>query len=425
MTGKREDRNPWAWIPSLYFAEGLPYSIIMFASVAMFKLLDVPIEDIALFTSLLGLPWVIKPLWSPFVDIFRKKRWWIISMQLIIAIALIAVSFAVKSDGFFIHCLIVMMVMAFASATHDISADGFYMIALREKQQALFVGIRSTFYRISMITGQGLIVILAGYLGRRYFGDDKAGAWSVAIMAAGILFFVIALYHNFILPRPCGDKPVSRGRSPWGEFAVTFAEFFSKPGIISAVAFMLLFRLGEAQLVKIATPFLLDDRLNGGLGISEESYGLIYGTIGVIALLAGGILGGIAISKGGLRKWILPMFLALNLPNIVYIYMAFCQPENIYLIGSCVVIEQLGYGFGFTSYMLFLIMFCDGNNKTAHYAIATGIMALGMMLPGMASGFVKVYLGYTWFFVWVLVCAIPGFFIIRHVRIPDDFGIKG
>ncbi|MCD7962768.1 MAG: MFS transporter [Rikenellaceae bacterium] len=424
MIKNKEYTKPWKWVPTLYYAEGLPYSVVMFTSVVMYGLLGIPNSTIAFYTSLLSLPWVLKPLWSPFVDIYRTKRWWIISMQFIIAALLFCVAGVIKTEYFFAVSMGLLMLIACASATHDISADGFYMIALKQKDQSLFVGIRSTFYRAAMITGQGLIIILAGFLARKYFDGDMHSAWAVSFLAVAILFLLIVSYHTFILPEPKADKPVRRGKSPWGEFLETFVTFFKKQGIIPAVSFILLFRLGEAQLVKIAPLFLLASRDTGGLGVTPEFQGLIYGTVGVIALLVGGIAGGVVISRGGLKKWIVPMFFFLNVPNLLYVYMSYFQPENPYIIGSCVALEQLGYGFGFTSYMLFLIMFCDGENKTAHYAIATGIMALGMMIPGSVSGFIQESWGYFMFFVWVLICAVPGFFIIRNLNISADYGVK-
>jgi len=427
MSGKKtlqQGRNPWTWIPTLYFAEGLPYVVVMSASVAMFKLLGISNSDIAFYTSWLYLPWVIKPLWSPLVDMFKRKRWWIVTMQLVIGCALAAIGLSLPGPDFFRYSLIFLWLMAFSSATHDIAADGFYMIALSEKNQSFFVGIRNTFYRLASVTGQGLIVVLAGFLARPTMLGDKQQAWAITFGVLAIVFLAIAFYHSRMLPCPDSDITVRDSENPFKAFLDTFVSFFKKPGILAALAFMLLFRLAEAQLVKMASPFLLDAREAGGLALSAETYGIIYGTIGVIALTIGGILGGILISRKGLKFWLWPMVLSINLPNIVYIYMAYAQPGSLWIIGSCVTIEQFGYGFGYTAYMLYLIMFSNGSHKTAHYAICTGIMALGMMIPGMFSGDIQEAVGYGSFFIWVLVCTIPSFIAAGFLSIPKEFGRK-
>ena len=382
MTTKK---SPWNWIPSLYFAEGLPYVAVMTLSVIMYKRLDVSNTDIALYTSWLYFPWVIKPLWSPFVDLIKTKRWWIWIMQVLIGGGMAGIAFVLPGDFFFQATLAFFWVMAFCSATHDIAADGFYMLGLNEEQQAFFIGIRNTCYRIAMITGQGLLVMLAGWL------EKSTGhipmAWSLVFFVMAGIFIALALWHKFILPKPSSDKQRSGVtiHSIWKEFVQTFSSFFSKKGIIPALLFMLTYRLGESQLVKLASPFLLDQPEKGGLGLSTGQVGFVYGTIGVIALLLGGIAGGIAISKHGLKRWIWPMALAISLPNLVYLYLAYAQTDNFAIINTCVAIEQFGYGFGFTGYTMYLMLFAEGEYKTSHYAISTGFMALGMMVPGMIS----------------------------------------
>ena len=356
MTTKK---SPWNWIPTLYFAEGLPYVAVMTLSVIMYKRLDVSNTDIALYTSWLYFPWVIKPLWSPFVDLIKTKRWWIWIMQVLIGGGMAGIAFVLPGDFFFQATLAFFWVMAFCSATHDIAADGFYMLGLNEEQQAFFIGIRNTCYRIAMITGQGLLVMLAGWL------EKSTGhipmAWSLVFFVMAGIFIALALWHKFILPKPSSDKQRSGVtiHSIWKEFVQTFSSFFSKKGIIPALLFMLTYRLGESQLVKLASPFLLDQPEKGGLGLSTGQVGFVYGTIGVIALLLGGIAGGIAISKHGLKRWIWPMALAISLPNLVYLYLAYAQTDNFAIINTCVAIEQFGYGFGFTGYTMYLMLFPD------------------------------------------------------------------
>ncbi|MGQ1890073.1 MFS transporter [Thermophagus sp. OGC60D27] len=608
----KNNRSPWSWVPTLYFAQGIPYVIVMTVSVIMYKRLGISNADIALYTSWLYLPWVIKPLWSPVVDLLKTKRWWIVIMQLLVGAGLAGVALTIPAPGFFRYTLAFFWLLAFSSATHDIAADGFYMLALDEHKQALFIGIRSTFYRIAMITGQGLLIILAGFFEtstglppvafsvhaqpdlppriersdfdqpadssklafiltgeelhiptqkataetidslklwaseqnlangfvmpaveitttketgwwtnhisgplkaqlKALFGRHEAEgpalhpgnvgligvrltkapnedeevvlntgfrrgdesislvqgerivmnhtnwnktawmvvqldpklqghstawfegrsgkiplAWSLTFVILTVLFLVFFVYHRFILPRPASDKPAVQENDEglFQEFFITFKSFFRKKNIGSALAFLLLFRLGESQLVKLASPFMLDAREIGGLGLTTGDVGLIYGTIGILALTLGGILGGWVASRNGLKYWIWPMALAMNLPNLVYVYLSYAMPQNMWLISASVAVEQFGYGFGFTAYMLYMIYFAAGSHKTAHYAICTGLMALGMMIPGMISGWIQEIVGYHNFFIWVLICTIPGFIVIKFLKIDPHFGIK-
>jgi PAT family beta-lactamase induction signal transducer AmpG len=585
---KREKlTNPWKWIPSLYFAEGLPYVIVITVSIIMYKRLGISNADIALYTSWLYLPWVIKPLWSPIIDIFQTKRFWITTMQLIIGAGMAGVAFTIPLPDFFQFTLAFFWLLAFSSATHDIAADGFYMLSLSESQQSFFVGIRSTFYRLAMIAGQGLLVILAGFLettfsvgpaefkvltrpdlffqqslqldsteikplagklrivasppileiGTRPITKDVANfyknfghkfnimngfsqellsesdtvtsnelvgnigilklhlskkpddgddyfvklnsvtgnpsvsiieghslkftsknwnkpafvviqidpnlqhkveaafvansekvpiAWTFTFVIVALLFVIFFAYHNFFLPKPAIDKSVVRSQrsDSLNEFFRAFIRFFEKQKILIVIGFLLLYRLGESQLVKMASPFMLDGREIGGLGLSTSEVGFIYGTIGIIALILGGIIGGILISKRGLKKWLWWMLIAINVPNLVYVYLSFFQPASLLLINACVALEQFGYGFGFTAYLMYMIYISDGEYKTSHYAIATGFMALGMMIPGMFSGFIQEAIGYKYFFVWVVIATIPSFIIAKYIPLDSKFGMK-
>jgi PAT family beta-lactamase induction signal transducer AmpG len=421
---KITSRPPWAWIPSLYFAEGLPYVLVMTVSVIMYKRLDISNTDIALYTSWLYLPWVIKPFWSPLVDILRTKRFWIISMQLLIGGALAGVAFTLPFGNFFQYSLAFFWLMAFSSATHDIAADGFYMLGLSQGNQAFFVGIRNTFYRLAMLAGQGPLVILAGYLENS--GDSVPAAWSMAFFIFAGLFLAFFLYHLLALPHPKSDIKREKNdlTTVMKNFGETISSFFTKKGIGLAILFLLVFRLGEAQLAKLASPFLLDSLREGGLALSTSDIGFVYGTAGIIALTVGGIIGGIVVSRHGLKKWLWPMVFAMNLPNMVYIFLAIVQTQNLAVVSSAVVVEQFGYGFGFTAYMLYMIQLADGNHKTAHYALCTGFMALGMMLPGMISGWIEDQVGYLYFFIWVMICTLPGFIIAPFLNIDPQFGKK-
>ena len=422
MTNKNKARS-WSWVPSLYYAEGLPYAFVMIVSVVMYKKLNISNTEIALYTSWLYLPWVIKPLWSPFVEVFKTKRFWIIFMQLLIGAGLAGIALTIPSSNMFKYTLAFFWLIAFSSSTHDIAADGFYMLGLSSHDQAWFIGIRNTFYRFAILTGQGLLVILAGQLENIY---NDVFAWSIIFAGLSFLFILFAFYHKWALPKPTEDNELSKLtiKKIIPNIVNVFISYFKKPQIIIAVCFILIYRFGEAQLVKIAPLFMLDSIEMGGLGLTTSEYGFIYGTLGMIMLTLGGIFGGLLAAKHGLKYWIIWMALAMKLPDIVYVYMAYAQPDNFYLIGSFVAIEQFGYGFGFTAYLLYMMMLSEGEHKTAHYAICTGFMALGMMIPGMFSGLLQETIGYRYFFNWVLVATIPGLILIKYIKIDSKFGLR-
>ncbi|MCC8198666.1 MAG: MFS transporter [Tannerellaceae bacterium] len=613
---KGNSKSPWAWIPSLYLAEGLPYVAVMTISVIMYKRLGISNTDIALYTSWLYLPWVIKPFWSPFVDLLKTKRWWIVTMQLLIGAGLAGIAFTIPLPFFFQATLAFFWLLAFSSATHDIAADGFYMLGLDTNQQAMYVGIRSTFYRVATIMGQGVLIILAGFLEsssgsepvriqveaspqytastlyipqapalfssgkdlyfvvdqetlrigtqkvnqdsvqafiqgirelnqqngfieaeqtaahaivqhteesgwskyvsqplgnwiQTNFGEkretivsDQAGnvaavairlsakpeegkervlnttmnrgdrsialihgerlvfnetnwdkpaymvfqidpkltatseaefkglsgnipfAWSITFFVLAGLFFCFSFYHRFSLPKPDSDKPHPNltAASIFKEFSATFVSFFKKPQAAVAIFFMLTYRFSEAQLVKLINPFLLDSKEVGGLGLTTGQVGLVYGTVGILGLTVGGILGGIMAAKGGLKKWLWPMALSMLLTSATFLYLAYTQTDNMFIINLCVVLEQFGYGFGFTAYMLYLMYYSDGEQKTAHYAICTGFMALGMMIPGMFAGWLQELLGYYTFFVWIMICSVIPAIAVALLKIDPQYG---
>ena len=435
MTDKTNKISPWAWVPSLYFAEGIPYLMVMAIAAIMYKRLGLGNDEIALYTSWLYLPWVIKPLWSPIVDMFKTKRWWIVVMEFVIGITIAGVALTIRAPQFVQYTMAFFWLMAFSSATHDIAADGFYMIGLDTNKQSLFVGIRSTFYRISMIAGQGLTLILAGTL-ERNLGDEPL-AWTYTMAAVAVVFILLFLYHAIILPRVEKKKgkstlattPSEDSKSSPSLFLSVFKEFFTKPGVWVAIVFMLLYRFPEALLTKIAPLFLIDQAQAGGLELSTDAVGIAQGTVGVVGLTIGGILGGIAASRGGLKKWLWPMVWAITLPDIIYVFLSIMLPSNIFVISTAIFVEQFGYGFGFTAYMLFMLYFCQTgdntkNNQTSHYAICTGFMALSMMLPGMVAGYLQQWLGYTAFFILVMACCLLTVVVARIVKIDPQFGVK-
>ena len=421
---KPTSRTPWSWVPSLYLAEGIPYTMAMTVSVVLYKRLGISNTDIALYTSWLYLPWVIKPFWSPLVDLFRTKRYWIVLMQLLIGTSLACVAFTIPTARFFQYTLAFFWLMAFSSATHDIAADGFYMLGLSQDLQAAFVGVRTTFYRIATIATKGGLVIFAGTL--EGSGHTIPAAWSISFFVGAAVFGALLLYHFFILPYPAVDRPASRSLSTSlsADFSHIFGLFFRKKHIVSILAFFFFYRFAETQIVKILAPFLLDPGSKGGLGLTTSEVGIVYGTVGVIALLLGGLLGGYAIYRKGLKSWIWVMACAMHLPDLVYVYLSQAMPNNIHVINLCVAVEQFGYGFGFTAYTMFMIMVSEGEYKTVHYAIATGIMALGMMLPAMFSGWLQEQLGYQNYFLWVMAATIPGFIVTALVKIGPEFGKK-
>ena len=607
-------RNPWSWVPSLYFIEGIPYTVVMVVSVVMYKMLGISNTDIAFYTSLLYLPWFLKPLWSPIVDNLKTKRWWVLIMQFVLGILFACIALTIPTTNFFKLSIAFLWLMAFTSATHDIAADGFYMIGLNEGDQALYNGIRSAFYRVAMLMGQGVFIILvsllinasgmdkvtvevnavpngtavktvqmadlgsdalpgdmhlvyepskldipikkvstaysdsviaaakawniaqgqpdpdapqikkvkegkdekvqkerpkkfenwlrntfgaeipevtdyAGNLGLVYFrlskapetdktvivtfGQDKGDksikltnttrfeftsdnwnkpvmaviqldkkldysaqayfdaesgkvkmAWTILFFCLSAMFFIFWLAHRFTLPKVEKPREEASVGKAIKDFFKTFGSFFTKDGIGLALAFLLLFRLGESQLVKLSAPFMLDMREAGGLGLTAGQYGLTYGTIGLLFLTLGGILGGMAVSKHGLKKWIWWFAIMINVPNAVYIFLSYVQPSSLWVIVPCVAFETFGYGFGFTAYMMFMIYLSRGEYKTSHYAICTAFMALGMMLPGMISGWLQEVIGYQHFFIWVVIATIPGFILLKFLKIEPEFGKK-
>lgn len=421
---KPATRSPWAWVPTLYFAEGIPYLMVMTIATVMYKKLGLSNEEIAFYTSWLYLPWVIKPLWSPIVDIFRSKRWWIVVMEFVVGVTLAGVALTIRAPHFVQYTMAFFWLMAFSSATHDIAADGFYMVALDSNQQSLFVGIRSTFYRISMIAGQGLTLILAGWL--ESTTSDEPLSWTITMGVVAAVFVAVFVYHLFALPRVEANQSEAEqsGQGFLRNFFITFKEFFTKPGVLMAIVFMLLYRFPEALLVKIAPLFLIDDAAAGGMALSTDAVGVAQGTVGVVGLTIGGILGGIVAARWGLKRSMWPMVWAITLPDVIYVLMSMFLPSNIMLISAAIFVEQFGYGFGFTAYMLFMLYFCQGQNQTSHYAICTGFMALSMMLPGMFAGYLQEWLGYTTFFILVFISCILTVIVARIVKIDPEFGVK-
>ncbi len=407
-------RNPWSFLPTLYFAEGLPYVLINTVSVILYKRMGIDNAHIAFWTSWLYLPWVIKMFWGPLVDLHSTKRNWILSTQLAMGLSLFIVAYALNTEGFFALSLAAFVVGAFISATYDIATDGFYMLALTEKDQALFVGLRAAFYRIAMIFGSGFLVYVAGRF-ETTMGNIPL-SWTIVLGIAGSIFLLAFGYHRLMLPYPAADERSSAKAASAASFSEVFSAYFTQKRVGVVIAFILFYRLGEAMLLKLVSPFLLDKASAGGLGLSTSEVGLVYGTVGILSLVIGGILGGWVLSRFGFRRAVWPMVLAMHLPDIFFVYMAYHQP-SIGLVYPLVALEQFGYGMGFTVFTVYLMYSAQGKYKTSHYAISTGIMALGMMLPGFVSGWLQQAVGYKTFFLIVCFLTIPGMLTIPFL--PD------
>ena len=433
-------KSPWLWVPSLYFAEGVPYFLVNNISVMMFAKMGVPNGQMAFFTTLLYFPWFLKGLWSPIVDVIKTKRWWILTMQALMTAMMILLTVTLPKPSpeaiaegavpinLFWVTLVLFIVAAFASATHDIAADGYYMLAHSPSSQAAFIGIRSTAYRIASVFGQGVLVFIAGRIEKST--GDIPFSWQVTIGVSAIIFFIVTLYHTFVLPKAADDKPridPSEGAgATFRELGNSFKTFFTKKGVALAIIFMLLYRLPEGFLIKMCQPFLVAGRDNGGLGLDTDAVGVVYGTIGVIALLAGGIAGGVYASKVGLKRALWIMTACMTLPCLTFCYLSIFLPTNLITISIAVSIEQFGYGFGFTAYMLYMMYFSEGEFKTSHYAICTAFMALSMMLPGFVAGYIQEAIGYVNFFWMVMFCCIAtvGVTIAARKSIDAEYGRK-
>ena len=421
---QKKSTNAWLWIPTLYFASGLPYHAITSISDIMYKDMGISNTDIALYTSILLIPWTIKPLWSPFVEIFGTRRNWTLHAQVALALCFAMVALAIPSESFLLLTLGAFLLGAFVSATHDIALDGFYILGLTQEKQSFFSGIRNTFYRVATVFSSGILVMLANWLGK-HFGNNTT-AWSATFAATALIMAILFIYHKRVLPKP--EKDISLTSNGISEVFRSFGDiirtYFARPGIISSILFLLLFRFPEAQLGKIGKLFLMDSTAAGGLGLDKGDIGFVNGVIGIIGLIAGGIAGGICISRQGLRFWLWPMVIAISLPDAVYVYMSMAIPDSLTIIGCCVFIEQLGYGFGFTAYTLYMIYIAHGKYPTAHFAISTAFMSLGVMLPGMISGKIQEWLGYENFFIWVMGCTAITFLVSALIKIDPKFGRK-
>ena len=435
--------NPWLWVPTLYFLEGIPYFLVNNISMVMFNQMGVPNGEMSFFTTLLYFPWALKFLWAPFVDLIKTKRWWFITMQFIMlglaALTILAIpqpdpatiAATATEVKLFTGVLISFIIMAFASATHDIAADGFYMLALTSGVQAAMIGWRSVFYRLSNVFCNSALIAIPGIVYDWTIKQGEANmpiAWQVTMLITTIIFTLMAVWHLFFTPRPDTDKPNADTsvKEIITGFGKAFATYFTKPALWVAIAFMLLYRLPEGFLLKMIYPFLLGSREVGGLGLTMQEMGVVYGIIGVIFLLLGGILGGYYISRVGLKKAFWWMAIGMTLPCLSFVYLSMFLPNNMIYVAVALAIEQFGYGFGFTAYMMYMMYFSEGEFKTSHYAICTSFMALSMILPGLVAGYIQEAIGYQNFF-WMVICCSVATFLVTFLawRITDpNYGKK-
>ena len=420
-------RNPWAWIPTLYFAEGLPNIIVTGLSVVMYMQMGLTDAEVGLYTGWLALPWVIKPLWSPFIDLLKTKRWWVLTMQALIGASLAGIAFSIPTAFWFQATMCLFFLIAFCSATHDISADGFYLIELDDHNQAKYVGLRNTFYRLAIIFVNGMLVSLAGILQVVFRGQIRF-TWALIFYGLAGLFIGLWLYHSRFMPRPKEDvhtkRTLTEVTSELKKMFITFFQKFDRRGTLIVMLFLLFYRFPEALLNTMTKTFMLRNNYAGGLGLSPQEYGLANGTVGLIGLLLGGIIGGILVSRDGMKRWLWPMVCAITLPDVVYIYLSYSLNSNLVVVSSCLFIEQFGYGLGFTVLTLYMLYYSQGKYKTSHYSICTGISYLGLMLPGMLSGYIKDMVGYRMFFIIVMVCCAITFAVTAFLKIDPDFGKK-
>ena len=422
-----KQRNPWAWVPTLYFAEGLPNIIVTGLSVVMYMQMGLSDAEVGLFTGWLALPWVIKPLWSPFIDLLKTKRWWVLAMQALIGASLAGIAFSIPTAFWFQATMCLFFLIAFCSATHDISADGFYMIELDDHNQAKYVGLRNTFYRLAIIFVNGMLVSLAGILQVMFRGQIRF-TWALIFYGLAGLFIGLWLYHSRFMPRPAEDvntrRTVAEVTSELKNMFITFFQKFDRRGTLIVMLFLLFYRFPEALLNTMTKTFMLRHNYVGGLGLSPQEYGLANGTVGLIGLLLGGIIGGVLVSRDGMKRWLWPMVCAITLPDVVYIYLSYSLNSNLIVVSSCLFIEQFGYGLGFTVLTLYMLYYSQGKYKTSHYSICTGISYLGLMLPGMLSGYIKDMVGYRVFFIIVMACCAITFAVTAFLKIDPDFGKK-
>lgn len=411
---KNNKNSPILWVPTVYFAMGLPFVALSMVSVLMFSDMEISNTQITFWTSLIMLPWTLKPLWSPFLEMFKTKKHFVVITQIVTGVAFALVALSLPLPDFFCYAIALMGVIAFSGATHDIAGDGVYLTELNPTQQAKYIGWQGAFYNLAKILTNGGLVYLAGTL-KNTLGIVHA--WMLIMFICAAIMILLSLYHMRILPSGgSAEVQIHSVKDAMRSLWEVIRSFFTKKHIIYYIIFIVLYRFAEGYAVKIVPLFLKAPVSDGGLGLEVTDIGLVYGTFGAAAFILGSILGGYYISAYGLRKVLFSLCCAFNIPFVVYLLLAIYQPSNLWIVGSAVVFEYFGYGFGFVGLMLFMMQqVAPGKHQMAHYAFATGIMNLGVMLPGMMSGYLSDKLGYQNFFIWVLIATIPAFLITWFV----------
>ena len=437
MSSGKKNISPIAWVPTAYFAMGLPFVVLNMASVLMFQGLGVNDVQIAFWTSLILLPWTLKPLWSPFLELFKTRKFYVVTTQFITGVAFGLVALSLTFHDFFPVAIGFFALAAFSGATHDIACDGVYMGALTPAQPSKYIGWQGAFYNIAKLAATGGLVYLSGYFIARFSAGNSASdasfmanrnAWMIIMGILSVTMILLAIYHVFMLPKGGGASVAGKEKRSAGDVAhelwAVLKEFFTKKYIWYYIAFILLYRFGEGFVVKIVPLFLKADRAVGGLGLDNQQIGVYYGTFGAAAFVLGSLLAGYYISGRGLKRTLFSLCCIFNIPFAVYALLAFFQPESGWLIASGIVFEYFGYGFGFVGLTLFMMQqVAPGKHQMAHYAFASGIMNLGVMIPGMLSGWLSNAMGYSVFFIFVLVATIPAFIITWFV--PFRYDDKG
>lgn len=411
MANSVHKNNPLKWIPSTWFAMGLPFVALSTASAIMYKNFGISDTSIAFWTSLIMLPWTLKPLWGPFLEMFKTKKYFVYITQIFTGCLFGLVALSLKLDHFFAISISLFAIIAISASTHDTAADGIYLNELDSKQQAKYVGWQGAFYNIAKIVSGGLLVYLAGELEKKY---SLMNAWGIVMLLYAIIMIVLGLYNMKVLPTGGNSKNVNSLKEGFGVLQEVIITFFQKKNIWYGILFILCYRFAEGQAIKITPLFFKASRSAGGLGLSTSQIGLLYGVFGAAAFVLGSIIAGYYVSnKGGLtRKPLLVLCTFFNLPFAAYAYLAMVQPESLNVIATAVALEYFGYGFGFVGLILYIMQqIAPGKYKMAHYAFGSGLTNLGFMIPSMISGYLSDTMGYQYFFIWVLISTIPAFLI--------------
>jgi PAT family beta-lactamase induction signal transducer AmpG len=415
-------RHPAAWVPTVYFAEGLPYYAVNFMALFFFQKMGVSNTVNTLVISLLAVPWTLKPIWSPLLELYKTKKFFVVLMQLLGGVSLVLIALSLNLPGYFHYAVALFVVLGFCSATHDIATDGIYIAALTPKEQAAYVGWQGSFYNLARVFSMGGLLWLVGVLTEKFtvahISAPAVHAWMAVFGGAGLILVALSLYHAHMLPIGGEERKTQGLRQTASTFLDVVVSFFKKPNVWFLLLFIFLYRAGEGQVIKVGPLFLQAARSTGGLGLDPKQVGAIYGVFGSIAFVVGSIAGGYFTARLGLKRALPWLILTLNLPMLAYWYLSVALPTNPLPITVAMSVEMFGYGFGFVGVILLMMQeIAPGKYQTAHYAFANSLMNLGVILPGAISGWVQSRLGYTHFFIWVILSALPALILSRLVPI--------